>query len=239
MVVVKFFVLLIVVLCESKKSLVPQAILQLVQNNYGESSVAIEVLYNLERGKLLDETLQLLRGVKQLKVTPINITEVILTGPPEPKCILEPFCQQIYPDDAIFLLDTLVNYQIWQESFVEYQKMMFENFSIRETRSKLNHLVYCKYASQDDIESFIERDSYESFLLEENDRIPYIQRRCSPSGNADQSNWLRLINFPTWKENGKRKSFSDQESRIFMVAHCGLHFNSFHRNRMYHSCKQN
>ena len=78
MVAIKFFVLLIAVTCESKKSLVPQAILQLVQSNYGESSVLIEVFYNSGEVEILDETVKLLSSVKHLKITPVNITDIIV-----------------------------------------------------------------------------------------------------------------------------------------------------------------
>ena len=47
----------------------PQAILQLVKSYYGEDSVKIEVIYNSDRIKILPETLKLLSGVKELKVT--------------------------------------------------------------------------------------------------------------------------------------------------------------------------
>ena len=65
----KVFFLLFITLCESKKSLVPQAILQLVKSHYGEYPVKIEVIYNLDRIKILPETLKLLSDLKELKVT--------------------------------------------------------------------------------------------------------------------------------------------------------------------------
>ena len=55
----KYYIFLFVILCESNASLAPQAILQLVQDNNGNSSVVIEVFYNSEKVKILDETLRL------------------------------------------------------------------------------------------------------------------------------------------------------------------------------------
>ena len=60
MVTIKFLFVIFVVFCESKKSLVPQAILQLVRSNYGERPVVIEIFYNSKKIEILDETLKLL-----------------------------------------------------------------------------------------------------------------------------------------------------------------------------------
>ena len=66
----KFFVLLqFVLICEPKRSLVPQAILQLVQSQFGENYAKIEVIYNSDRIEILDETLKLLGEVGELKIT--------------------------------------------------------------------------------------------------------------------------------------------------------------------------
>ena len=180
MVAIKFYVLLIVVFGESKESLVPQAILQLVQSNYGERPVLIEVFYNSRKVKILDETLTLLSSVKQLKVTPINITEVALMdlSDDEDYCNTINICRRIYSNDAIFLFDTLINYQILKERFLEYQYYA--------GRSNLNHLVHCGDASQENINKIISRNTYESFLLDQNHQVSlhamtmFTRKQCRP-----------------------------------------------------------
>ena len=91
MVAIKFLVLLTAISGASMANLMPQAILQLLQSKYGERPVLIEVFYTSKTIKILDETLKLLGGVKQLKVTPINITDIISMGEPmiEP-CVFNP-----------------------------------------------------------------------------------------------------------------------------------------------------
>ena len=176
---VPIFVLLIAVSGESMASLVPQAILQLVQSKYGERSVLIEVFYTSKKVKILDETLKRLSFVKQLKVTPINIKEIVLMKQPTlEECFFEHqiICHQSYSNDAIFLFDTLDNYRIW--------KKRFEEFEFYVGRSNLNHLVYCEDAIQKDIESFIMNETYESFLLKQNGQVSlhamtmYTEEQC-------------------------------------------------------------
>ena len=159
----------------------PQAILQLVQSYYGERSVVIEVFYNSREVKILGETLKLLSGIKQLKITPINIRETILIGPKKKeKCYEDQkvICPQFYLNDAIFLFDTLDNYQIWKNRFLIHQTKV--------GRTKLNHLVYCEDASQESVESLITRDTYESFLFEQNDQVSlhamtmFTEKQCRP-----------------------------------------------------------
>ena len=178
---IKFLVLLIAISGESMASLVPQAILQLVQSYNGERPVVIEVFYNSRDVKVLDETLKLLSSLKQLKVTPVNITEIVLKGPPKPeKCLLDQkiICDQKYLNDAIFLFDTLDNYQILKERFLHYQ--------INGKRLNLNHLVYCEDASQKHIDSILSSHTYESFLLDQNDQVflhamtMFTEKQCRP-----------------------------------------------------------
>ena len=180
MVPIKFFVVLIAVSCESKKSLMPQAILQLVQSNYGERPVVIEVFYTSRKVKIVDETLKLLNGVKKLKVTPINITEIILMGPRKfLTCSgsYKDICALNYLNDGIFLFDTLDNYQIWRNKFIITP--------INGGRS-LNHLVYCEDASQEAIELITLRKTYESYLIEKNHQVSlhaitmFSKKQCRP-----------------------------------------------------------
>ena len=179
MIVIQFFIVFIAVMGGSGASLMPQAILQLVQSYYVERSVVIEVLYSSREVKILGETLKLLSGGNQLKVTPMNIVSPILIGPDEyEKCFLDPqiICRQNYSNDAIFLLDTLDNYQIWKNRFAYSQSFV--------GRTKLNHLVYCEDANQESVESLITRDTYESFLFEQNNQVSlntitmYTEKQC-------------------------------------------------------------
>ena len=87
-------------------------------------------------------------------------------------------CPLNYSNDAIFLFDTLKNYQIWKDSFSEFQ--FFAG------RSNLNHLVHCEDASKEHIEKIIDRNSYESFLLEQNEQVSlhamsmFTEKQCRP-----------------------------------------------------------
>ena len=74
---IKFLVLFIAVSCESKASLMPQAILQLVQTYYGDSSTILEIAYSSKKVKILDETLKLLSAVKQLQLNPSYLYDTI------------------------------------------------------------------------------------------------------------------------------------------------------------------
>ena len=97
----EFLVLLFAVSCESKLSLVPQAILQLVQSHYGESLVKIEVIYNSDRLEILDETLKLLGKEREIKVTRVATELEIDKFKYDNKTIKD----HIYSNDAIFLFD--------------------------------------------------------------------------------------------------------------------------------------
>ena len=179
MVAIKFIVLLIAALCESKKSLMPQAILQLVKSNYGERPVVIEVLYTSKKVTILDETLKLLSNIKQVKVTPINIIEYFsMEGLEIANCIRDPeiVCSQNYSNDAIFLFDSWDNYQVWKGRYLTTH--------IALGRSKLNHYVHFEEASQEKIEATPKSNTYERFLLEQNGQISlhvmtmYTEKQC-------------------------------------------------------------
>ena len=193
MVSIKFLVLLIAVSGESIASLLPKVILQLVQRNYGERPMVIEVFHTSKKVKILDETLKLLSGVKQ-KVTPINITEIILSENTQPQmeCYYDYTikCPQNYSDDAIFLFDTLDNYQTWKKHF---------EFTQRFTgRLNLNHLVYCEDARQENIKKIITSGTYESFLLEHNDQVSlhamtmFTEKQCRPEQLVEINQFSRL-----------------------------------------------
>ena len=196
MVAIRFLFPFFVVLCESKKSLVPQAILQLVQDNYGERPVVIEVFYNSRKIEILDETLKLLGEKKHIKVTPINTDEIDLTKINLNVCFekyvscrneqiidsckyFKDFCSQEYNNDAIFLFDKLENYQKVKAKF--YTAIYFSELS-----GPLNHLVHCEDLTNFSLLAILTNDSYESFLIESNDKISlntmtmFTEKQCRP-----------------------------------------------------------
>ena len=107
MVGLKFFFLFIT-LCESQQSLLPQAISQLVQGQFGETRVKIEVIYNSDRIQILSETIKLLsETVSKLKVT--NVAKKYQEFETE----FNRESHLVYSNDAIFLFDTMQNYEIF------------------------------------------------------------------------------------------------------------------------------
>ena len=184
MVAIKFLVLLLTVLCDSRKSLVPQAILQLVRNKYGELPVVIEVFYSIKKVNIFDETLKLLGSEKQLKITPTNTTDFYEFYDKNCTYFTElPRCFFNFSKDAIFLFDTLDNYRNfrWVLHLHDHQRM----------KTELNRLVYCEDASETEIQQIIEsdrmhkRETYESFLIVKNDQISlqtmtrFTKQKCS------------------------------------------------------------
>ena len=151
-------------LCESKQSSIPQAVLQLVQSFYGESSVTLQVYYNSDRLEIVDETLKLLSGVKQLNVTKVDK--------------ILPFWNNEYVyNDAIFLFDTMENYAYFLYNLIAYEKI-----NIWE---KLSLLIYCEDWTRLKAESIITKHSFNTFLIEENKEISlhamtmYTDKKCN------------------------------------------------------------
>ena len=196
-----FNILFFVVLCESKKSLVPQAILQLVRNYYGERPVVIEVFYNSREVEILDETLKLLSSEKQLKVTPINKNVAILNERYGIICTsdCDGDCLDVFLKDAIFLFDTIANYHkfIWNL----HMGFIFDY--------EIKHLVYCEDASEINIQEIITRGAekigmrvplitYESFMLEQDGRITiqammlYTEKKCSAEQLVEMNQFSSL-----------------------------------------------
>ena len=163
-----FCILLITVLCESKRSLVPQAILELVRRNYGEHRAVIEVFYSSRKVEILDETLKLLKSEKQLIITEVDM-EDIYESIEEIKSHRNTFVK-----DVIFLFDTMYNYQDFKSRFSVTVGL----------ESELNHLVYCENASEKNIQWEITPFTYETFLLVKNDQISlhamtmYTEKQC-------------------------------------------------------------
>ena len=164
MVVFKFYCLLLIVLCDSKKSLVPQAILQLVKSHYGESSVIIEVFYNSDRLKVLDETLALLSGVKRLKITKVDAATRIDKS------------ENAF-NDAIFLFD---NYNNFLEIYPKLDSIENQNL-----RREINLLLFCEDSTRENILKNITKATFLTFLFDENNKIAlnamtmYTEKRCN------------------------------------------------------------
>ena len=159
-----FFLFFFLSYCRAKRSLVPQAILQVVKDYYGESSVKIEVFYNSEGLKVLEETLKLLSRVKELKVTKVNSATDI------------DWERLTYYNDAVFLFDTVENYLILESAIMTK--------SIKNERSFLSFLVYCEDSTRLKAQSMNSSVLLQSFLLEENDEISlntltfYTEKQC-------------------------------------------------------------
>ena len=175
MVAKMFCILLFAALCESKKSLVPKAIVHLVRSNNGERPALIEIFYNSRKVKILDETLKLLSREKKLKVTPIDMNDLSRLN--EENCTTREnneFCIEPIIKRAIFLFDTMENYQKFKGSF----------HVIISFKPEPNHLVYCEDASKENIQRIITPDTYESFLVVKNNKISlhmmtmYTEKMC-------------------------------------------------------------
>ena len=152
-------ILLFAVLCESKRSLVPQAIYQLVQSNYGDNTAVIEIFYNSRKVEIIDEVLKLLSREKKLKITPIDINDLSrfeneYCTTDDENCIFD------YSKDAIFLFDTLDNYR-------KFKRKLYISIGFK---SEINHLVYCEDANVENLQQIITPDTYESFLVVKNDQ---------------------------------------------------------------------
>ena len=196
MVAVKFLFLFLVVLCGSKASLMPKAILKLVQDNYGTHPVVIEVFFNSRKIKILDETLKLLSLAKHIKVTPINTDDIELKTIKRTVCFeqnelchkeqvinsckyFKDICIQEHNNDAIFLFDKLENYQ-------KVKAKIETAMSYHDISRPLNHLVHCEDSTNLSLQKMLTSDSYESFLLKSNDEISlhtmtmFTKKQCRP-----------------------------------------------------------
>ena len=160
MVALKILVLVVAVMCEAKANLVPQAIVKLVQNNYGDSSAVIEIFYNSRKVKNLDETLKLLSREKQFKITPIDMND--LSRFENEYCTTDDgICIEAFLKDAIFLFDTMESYQ-------KFKDKLFISVGFK---AEISHFVYCEDASDETLQQIMTRNTYESFLLVKNDQI--------------------------------------------------------------------
>ena len=165
MVAVKlYFLFLLVTLCKSKRSLVPQAISQLVQSHFSESSETVQVYYNSERLEILDETLKLLRDEQEVKVTKLG-AEIENS---------ENFTYNY--KNAIFLVDTMDNYNDYVVSAFQYGKLRDWIY--------LSLVIYCEGLTRSKVETMITQYSFNTFLIEENEEISlhamtmYTEKQC-------------------------------------------------------------
>ena len=151
MIGIKFLTLLFVVLCESKRSLVPQAILELYQKFYGETSVRIAVYFTSDRMEIFELTIKLLSQVKKLRVLNLE-TNVNEDGDIE-----------FHPgNDAIFIFDTIEKYLKYYD-YIHIGKRMFF--------AKDNILIYCAELTSQKLQTIITNDAVGSYLIKENNVI--------------------------------------------------------------------
>ena len=156
----KIFLLLFLVSCESKPSLVPQSIVQLIQKNNVKNSLKVEVFYNSEKLEILDETLKLLSELKEVKLTKLDEKF--------------DFTDKSFSADGIFLFDTFKNYLEISSQLEKY----FLHFTETDLRKRLkrgywkeiNFMVYCEDLTKRMLESSIFK-IFQSFLVEENREI--------------------------------------------------------------------
>ena len=193
MVAVKFYICLWIVFCESKRSLVPQAIVQLVQSHYGGSSVKIEIFYNSNGIKIMDETVKLLSGVKELKVTKINTTEIDVTS------ITDQNGHHNYSNDAIFLFDTLENY-------LKFRAKIFIANPAHDI-DIINFLVYCEDLSVKKIQEVITMDTLESFMIEKNSEISLHMMVMFTEKKCGDPQLIKINQFSISKRNWTTKNF--------------------------------
>ena len=163
----KFLILLFVVLCESRKSLVPQAISELVQSNYGESLTKIEVIYNSKRIKILGETLKLLSAVREVKVTNLG----------------SPFGHH---NQAIMLFDTF-------QSYLNFAIQIL--FGKAEHRSEVDLLIFCEDLTKEKLRSNITSLTFESFLVAENNEISLETMNMFTEHQCNAPQLLEINNF--------------------------------------------
>ena len=184
MIGLKFQFFLFVALCESKRSLVPQAILQFVKSHYGEYPVKIEVIYNSDGIKILSETLKLLGEVKEIKVTNIyddlDNTDLISIsydefGDDENKFKKEEEKKKIF-NDAIYIFDTIENYYMFELTKV----LKFGSVVL----SELRHLIYCEDLTSAGFQNYKGIFAFQIWLLVENEKISlnalmkFTERKC-------------------------------------------------------------
>ena len=190
MVAGKYFVFMFMVLCESQGSLVPQAILQLVQSNYGKRSMMIEVFYNSRKVKILGATLKLLKSEKYVKITQIDMDDLRKFGGPM-TCKLDSNrdCVKLFFYDAIFLFDTVKNYQKFIKKFYSYPSRIAVEH---------NHLVHCENGGKNNIQEIITRSTYESFLIEKIDQISlntmtmFTEKKCRAEQLVEINRFSRM-----------------------------------------------
>ena len=156
-----------VALCESKRSLVPQAILQIVKSHYSALS-KIQLFYNSERIKILDETLKLLGNVQG--VTIINIeSEKFEEFEDQGSLIVN------YEKNVIFLFDTVENYLEYERSIIKLKANRIDIYNV---------LVYCEELTRSTTQAILTKFSFQIFLLDEKGEISlnamamYTEKQC-------------------------------------------------------------
>ena len=196
---------------EAKRSLVPQAILQLVQNHYGDSAVKIEVLYNSDRIEVLDDTLKLLSGTRELKITKIYSE------------INNKTYSDTWNDKTILFFDTLVNFLNFEPGIIE---------RIREKKQvEINFLVYCEDLTKKKLQAVItENNLFESFLIEENGEVSLHTMSLFTSEHCKISQLIETNRFSTSETKWLTEKFLSMEVDNFHG--CELVFTFFTQSKL-------
>ena len=204
----KLFVLLLVTLCESKKSLVPQAISQLVQKRYRGSSEIIEIFYNSGRIGTIDQTLKFLNvAVQHVKVTKVETTY-------EKNQIVE------INNDAIFLFDTVENYL----NHVKHAMLAPKNEQV-----ELHVWFYCADLSNHDIKRVTPNSQiFKNYLLEENGEIVLNAHVMYTKKQCKSPQLIEINRFKMLARKWSTGKFHSTEIENFYG--CELSFQLFHEH---------
>ena len=186
----KIYLLLFVVLFDSSQSLVPQAIQQLVQNHFGESPVNIDVFYNSDRIKVLEQTVKLLSTVNNVKVMNTETKDSDFN----------------FKNNTIFIFDTLENYL----EFVQVNRI-----SRLRLKDDLTFLVHCSDCKRRTIESIISVDMFERFLIDENNRISLNAASMFTEQKCREAQLVEINQYSSSKQEWKTGKFLDMTIENF------------------------
>ena len=240
----KIFFLLFITLCESKRSLVPQAILQLVKSHYGEDSVKINVVYNSDLIKILPETLKLLSGVKELKVTNAakyleNYERVLAKNKENKEDDYDDYedygyyqykqTRPLHPSDVIFIFDTMENVHKFETSGF----WVYEN---RDVGDEFRQLIYCEdLTSASQLNNYRISYKYPNFIVEENSEISLNAFTWFTEQKCDERQQVELNRFSSLDRKWTTKKFFNHiiqnihgcEIKIAFLPHDYLPFSTF------------
>ena len=193
-------------LCESKRSLVPQAILQLVKSHYGEDSVKIEVIYNSDRIKVLPEILKLLSGVKELKVTKVEANDKYYNEDDyndDDNYNQDKKIGWLHPSDAICIFDTM-------ENFFKFENSGFWIYKNRGG-NEFRQLIYCEdLTSASQLNDYKGLYIFPNFIVEENSEISLNAFTWFTEQKCDERQQVELNRFSSLDRKWTTKKFFNQ-----------------------------